>query len=324
RGAGGRAKENVRGRFPSRQTRGSRRAIRHMSEEQTKMPPAERSSSPADEGLASRMAAAEILYRVDQESGYADVLLGGRLPDFPPADRRLITRLVLGTLAWRGRLDYELAHLTGRKLEGIQPAALAIMRLGLFQLRFLDRIPQHAVVDTAVSLAKRIPEARKASGFVNAVMRRATRETAPMPARERNEKTFLAVAYSHPRWMVERFVDWFGVATAERLMTANNDAAPNAIRLNLASGSRAELVEKLNAEGFEVGAPGRAPETIVLGSAPNFESRAYRDGLFHAQSEASQMTARMLAPKVGATVVDCAAAPGGKATHLAEIVGEHG
>ena len=107
-------------------------------------------------------------------------------------------------------------------------------------------------------------------------------------------------------------------------MTANNDAAPNAIRLNLARGPRAELVEKLKAEGFEVGASGRAPETIVLSSAANFESSAYRDGLFHAQSEASQMTARMLAPRADATVVDCAAAPGGKATHLAEIVGERG
>jgi 16S rRNA (cytosine967-C5)-methyltransferase len=295
-----------------------------MSEEQAKVRPAARSSSRTDEGLASRMAAVEILYRVDQETAYADVLLGGRLPDFAPADRRLITRLVLGTLAWQGRLDYELAHLTGRKLAGIQSAALAIMRMGLFQLRFLDRIPVHAVVDTAVSIAKRIPEARKASGFVNAVMRRATRETVPMPTRERNEKSYLAVVYSHPRWMVERIVDWFGVANAERLMAANNEAAPNAIRLNLERGSRAELIERLSAESFAVGRSGRAPETIVLGSAPHFESRAYREGLFHAQSEASQMVARMLAPRVGATVVDCAAAPGGKATHLAELVGERG
>jgi 16S rRNA (cytosine967-C5)-methyltransferase len=285
---------------------------------------AARSSARTDEGLASRLAAVEILYRVDQESGYADVLLGGRLPDFAPADRRLITRMVLGTLAWRGRLDFELAHLTGRKLDGIQPVALAIMRMGLFQLRFLDRIPQHAVVDTAVSIAKRIPEARKASGFVNAVMRRATRETAPMPVRERNEKSFLAVAYSHPRWMVERFVDWFGVANAEHLMTANNDAAPNVIRLNLARGVRAKIIEQLATDGFEIGASGRAPETLVLSGAPNFESRAYREGLFHAQSEASQMAARMLAPRAGATVVDCAAAPGGKTTHLAEMVGERG
>ncbi|HYK63514.1 MAG TPA: transcription antitermination factor NusB, partial [Patescibacteria group bacterium] len=130
-----------------------------------------------DRGLASRFAAADILFRVERESAYADVLLGARLPDFAPADRRLITRLVLGTLAWRGRLDYELAHLTGRKIDGIQPAALAIMRMGLFQLRFLDRIPRHAIVDTAVSIAKKIADARKAAGFINAVMRRATRET---------------------------------------------------------------------------------------------------------------------------------------------------
>jgi 16S rRNA (cytosine967-C5)-methyltransferase len=285
---------------------------------------AERPGSRTDEGLASRMAAAEILYRVDRESAYADVLLGGRLPEFAPADRRLITRLVLGTLAWQARLDFELAHLTGRKLDGIQPAALAIMRMGLFQLRFLDRIPQHAVVDTAVSLAKRIAEARKASGFINAVMRRATRETPPMPSRERDEKTFLAITLSHPRWMVERFVEWLGAANAERLMTANNEAAPNVIRLNLARESRAEIIEKLNADGFEIGTPGRAPETIVLSGAPHFESHAYRDGLFHAQSEASQMVARMLAPAVGAAVVDCAAAPGGKLTHLAEIIGDRG
>src|ERR1700687_1141001 len=264
-----------------------------------------------DQGLASRLAAADILFSVDRESGYADVLLGARLPEFAPSDRRLITRLVLGTIAWQGRLDYELKYLTRRELVSIQPVALEILRMGLFQLRFLDRIPQHAVVDTSVSIAKRSAQARQASGFVNAVMRRATRETAPMPSREGNEKTFLAVAYSHPRWMVERFITWFGVADAERLMAANNEAAPNVIRLNLARGSRAELIERLTKEGFEIG-------------APQFESAAYRDGLFHAQSEASQMVARMLAPRAGATVVDCAAAPGGKSTHLAEIVGERG
>ena len=277
-----------------------------------------------DQGLASRLAAADILFRVDRESGYADALLGARLPEFAPADRRLITRLVLGTIAWQGRLDYELKHLTGRKLISIQPVALEILRMGLFQLRFLDRIPQHAVVDTAVSVAKRSAQARRAAGFVNAVMRRATRETAPMPSRERNEKSFLAIAFSHPRWMVERFVDWFGVADSERLMAANNDAAPNVIRLNLTRGSRAEILERLDKDGFEIGAGGRAAETIVLKSAPRFESVSYREGLFHAQSEASQMVARMLAPRAGATVVDCASAPGGKATHLAEMVGERG
>ncbi|MDO8433574.1 MAG: 16S rRNA (cytosine(967)-C(5))-methyltransferase RsmB [Candidatus Binatus sp.] len=278
----------------------------------------------ANEGIASRLAAVEILLRVDEQNGYADVLLGARLPEFKLSDRRLITRLVLGTIAWRARIDYELALLTGRRLDGIQPPVLAIMRMGLFQLRFLDRVPQHAVVDTAVSLAKRIPEARKASGFVNAVMRRATREQPALPNRARDENRFLAIAYSHPRWMVERFVASFGAADAERLMAANNEAAPNAIRLNLKRGTRDEIIARLIEEGFEIGDGGRAPETIVLNGAANFESSAYRDGLFHAQSEASQMVARMLAPPIGATVVDCAAAPGGKSSHLAEMVGERG
>src|SRR6266849_2027474 len=321
RGPGTRPKANSGGGFFPRQAHRSRRAARLMNENVVKAGPRSRER---DQGLASRLAAADILFRVDRESGYADVLLGARLPEFAPADRRLITRLVLGTIAWQGRLDYELERLTRRELISIQPVALEILRMGLFQLRFLDRIPQHAVVDTAVSIAKRNPQARRAAGFVNAVMRRATRETVPMPSRERNEKSFLAIAFSHPRWIVERFNDWFGVADAERLMAANNDAAPNVIRLNLARGSRIEIIDRLGKDGFEIGADGRAPETVVLKSAPRFESAPYREGLFHAQSEASQMVARMLAPCAGATVADCAAAPGGKTTHLAEIVGERG
>lgn len=292
-----------------------------MSEHLVKAGPRSRER---DQGLASRLAAADILFRVNRESGYADVLLGARLPEFAPADRRLITRLVLGTIAWKGRLDYELKHLTGRELISIQPVALEILRMGLFQLRFLDRIPQHAVVDTAVSIAKRNLQARRAAGFINAVMRRATRESVPMPSRERDERNFLAITLSHPRWMVERLVEWFGVTDAERLMAANNDAAPNVIRLNLARGSRGEIIERLDKDGFEFDPDGRAPETIVLKAAPRFASVSYREGLFHAQSEASQMVARMLAPRAGATVADCASAPGGKTTHLAELVGERG
>src|SRR5215471_19124356 len=114
-------------------------------------------------------------------------------------------------------------------------------------------------------------------------MRRATRDTVPLPPRDKDKFHHLAVKLSHPRWMVERFITWFGVEAAERLMTANNEAAPNVIRLNLARGTRDDLIEKLRADGFEIGAHGRASETLVLGGAPNFKSSAYRDGLFHAQ-----------------------------------------
>jgi len=276
----------------------------------------------AGPGLDSRRTAVEILMRVERERAFADVLLGHRLPDFEPRDRRLITSLVLGVLAWRGRLDYELTHLCARDTATIEPGVLTILRIGIYQLRFLTRIAKHAVVDTCVNLAKENETSRAATGLINAVLRRAAREQVPMPERNRDLVGYLAVAGSHPRWMVERFIEWFGADQAEKLMAANNAAAPNVIRLNRSRGSRAQLVERLRAEGFAFDDQPRLPETILLKSAANFESPAYREGLFHVQSEASQLVARLLAPGPAATILDCAAAPGGKTTHLAELADE--
>jgi len=278
----------------------------------------------ADPGVAVRRAALEILLRVENGGAYADVLLGSRLPEFAEADRRLLTRLVLGTLAWRGRLDYELERLARRPLGEVDPVVLEILRIGLFQLRFLDRIPKHAAVDTAVTLAHEHRRSRGAHGFVNAVLRAASRRAIALPPRSRDEFGYLAIKWSHPRWLVERMVEWFGGEGAEGVMAANNEAAPTAIRLNLGRGGRDEILARLERDGMEVASLGRFPETVILKGAPRFDSESFRAGLFHVQSEASQIVARLLAPARGATVADCAAAPGGKTTHLAELVGERG
>jgi 16S rRNA (cytosine967-C5)-methyltransferase len=283
-----------------------------------------RASARTAPGLAARKIALEILLDVDRHGAYADALLGGRIPALEAADRRLVTRIVLGSLAWRARLDFELERLAGRDLTKIQPAAVAIMRIGIFQLRFLDRIPKHAAVSTSVELAKESPEAKLAAGFINAVLRRAARETIALPDRESDELGYLALAYSHPRWLVERMIDWYGLDGAERAMAANNEAAPNAIRLNLERGSREEIVVRLAADGMEIDRAGRFPETAILAGAPRFDCDSYHQGLFHPQSEVSQMVARMLASREGAIVADLAAAPGGKTTHLAELAGASG
>jgi 16S rRNA (cytosine967-C5)-methyltransferase len=257
--------------------------------------------------------------RVESGGAYADVLLGNRLSEFEPNDRGLITRLVLGTIAWRARLDYELESLASRPLAELDPEVLQILRLALFQLRFLDRVPQHAVVDTAVNLTRGGIRIAKASGFINAVLRKATRERRALPQRDSDEIGYLAIAWSHPRWMVAKFVEQFGVADAERIMAANNEAAPTAIRLNPARGSLEEIRERIEREGIAIARQGIFPEMLVLDGAPRFDSKAFREGLFHVQSEASQVVSRLLAPTPNATVIDCAAAPGGKTTHLAEL-----
>src|SRR5438132_929714 len=117
-------------------------------------------------GLAARSAALQILVRVQQHGGFADVLLGRRMGAFGAADRRLLTQLVLGTLAWQGRLDFELAHHSARPLQKLAPQLLALLRMGLFQLRMLTRIPPHAAVDTAVTLAREAGYGH-AAGYVN-------------------------------------------------------------------------------------------------------------------------------------------------------------
>ncbi len=288
----------------------------------TARPPAPRGAAA---GVAARRAALEILLRVNRESAYADLLLGRRLPEFDESDRRLITRLVLGTLAWRGRLDDEIGRLASRPVEKIGPAVLEILRMALFQMRFLTRVPEYAAVDTAVGLARANPETRDAAGFINAVLRRAAREPgAAMVACSDDAEGRLAVQWSHPRWLAKKFIQWFGAEGAESLMAADNEAAPTAIRLNLARGARDDLIARIEADGMRVAGPGRFPETLLLSGAPGIGSESFRAGLFHAQSEASQMVARLLAPARDAVVADCAAAPGGKTTHLAELVGERG
>ncbi|HVN29708.1 MAG TPA: 16S rRNA (cytosine(967)-C(5))-methyltransferase RsmB [Candidatus Binataceae bacterium] len=275
-------------------------------------------------GVAARKAALEILLRVDREGAYADVLLGNRLPDFAPNDRGLVTLIVLGTIAWRDRLDFEIERLAARPLAKIDLAVLEILRLGLFQLRHLDRVPMHAAVDTAVTLANSDRRTRDAAGFVNAVLRKATRQGPPIFEIPNDDVGTLALKFSHPRWMAERLIATFGRADAETIMAADNEAAPTAIRLNLARASREEILSRIAHDGLGVAAEGRFPETLILKGSPHLDSASFREGLFHVQSEASQIIAHLLAPAPGATVVDCAAAPGGKATHLAELVGARG
>ncbi len=282
-----------------------------------------RAAAPESSGMRTRRTALDVLVRVTRERAYADVLLGHRLAGFAAPDRRLVTQLVLGTIAWQGRLDYELERVASRPFDSLAPEILAILRMALFQLRILTRIPPHAAVDTAVTLARETAGDGLAR-FVNAVLRNALRNPVAPPLREHDELGYLAAVHSHPRWLVAKFVEWFGALDAAAMLAANNQAAPNVMRLNLARGTAADLTARLEREGFEIASRGRFPETIVLGSAPLFDAHALRDGLCYPQSEASQLVARMLAPARDATVVDCAAAPGGKAAHLAELTGPGG
>ncbi|HWP65180.1 MAG TPA: 16S rRNA (cytosine(967)-C(5))-methyltransferase RsmB [Candidatus Limnocylindria bacterium] len=277
--------------------------------------------------LGARSVAHEVLVRVETSDAFADVLLGERLAASALAedDARLCTQLVYGTLAWQGRLDHHLAALFRRPLARLDPAVLCALRLGLYQLLFLTRVPAYAAIDTSVSLVAGL--GRGARGLVNALLRRAAagpHTLALPPAAERTRR--LAVEWSHPEWLVERWAAELPAGELEALLRADNEPPPTAVRVNPARGERAAIVAELAARSV-VARAGRWASTAVVierGGTRALGGQLLASGRVSFQSEASQLVVDLLAPRAGATILDACAAPGGKTTAIAERLGGRG
>lgn len=268
----------------------------------------------------ARALAHEVLVRVETTDAFADVLLADRLAagTLETRDRGLATELVYGTLVWQGRLDHHLGQLLHEPLARLDPPVRAALRLGLFQLVFLDRVPAYAAVDASVRLA-----GRRAGGLVNAVLRRAGRAGRAglaLPDARIDPIARLAVEWSHPRWLVERWVDELGHDAAAALLEANTRAPAVALRVNPRRTTRDALRDALAAAGVPT-EPGRlAPGALVVGANAGRlrEVGVYRDGHFSFQGEASQRVAELVDAPPGTRVLDACAAPGGKALAIAE------
>ncbi|MCS7172289.1 MAG: 16S rRNA (cytosine(967)-C(5))-methyltransferase RsmB [Armatimonadetes bacterium] len=271
----------------------------------------------------ARALALQILHRVEVEGAFSNVLLANLRARQALSDRdvELATALVLGVLRWRGRLDYVLERLLAEPLERLPPRIRIILRMGAFQLLFLDRVPAYAAVHESVELARRHGH-RGTAALVNAVLRRLEREGEPPPPEDPVEA--LAVRQSHPRWLVERWVARWGVEEAELLCAANNRTPPAFLRVNLLRATVEEVQTRLRRAGVET-APGSFPDSLrVLSGPPAERMRVVEEGLAWPQDEGSMAVVRALDPQPGEVVVDACAAPGGKTTHMAALMGNAG
>lgn len=286
---------------------------------------AEHHRPPASSEHAARQLAWEILQRVE-DGAFADALLGHRLSGgkLEPRDAGLVTRLVYSTLTWQTYLDHLLAPFSRRPLTQVDPPIRSLLRMAMAQMCVLTRVPSFAAVDTAVELAK--SHGRGAAGFVNAVLRKAAGkwQSVPLPPTD-DRPAFLSVRWSHPRWLVERWLEIYGDSETEALLQANNEPAPTVVRANRLRCDPRELLIELRALGLEVEPCRYAPLGLRLDHAPGLDRLpAYRDGVFSLQGEASQLVAHILAARPGEKVLDVCAAPGGKSLHSAELMDDRG
>ena len=262
----------------------------------------------------ARRAAYKVLRRVFEDGAWADRALHSAAGGLDPRERALATQLAYGAVQRAATLDHIAERLSGRS--DLDPPVRAALRLGLFQIAFLDAIPDHAAVNASVALARR--DAPRAAGLVNAVLRRAAREAGEIVDALTDETPEdAALKHSVPAWLAERWFAELGPDEARALLSAVNEPAESALRVNTLVATRDEVLAEV---------PGHAApqdqDAIVLDAPFDAHGHPLFDrGAYHPQSRASQRVARALDPRPGERVLDLCAAPGGKTTHLAALMG---
>jgi len=274
-----------------------------------------------------RLLAVKVLARVE-EGASASAALDEALvkAEMDARDRGFATELVDGTLRWQGRLDYQLGQVSDKPMAKLDAPVRAVLRLGAYQLTLLERVPAHAAVDSSVKLARRLAH-EGAAKFVNAVLRRLEREkeTLPFPDRAENPVGYLAVVYSHPAWLVARWLERFGMEETEALLEIDNTPPPVTLRANRRWVTREGLQTILRMHGIETEPTPISAWGLILPARGNpREMEEYREGLFSVQGEGSMLMVELLRPGRNRDGWDLCAGVGGKTTHLAEWTDDSG
>jgi 16S rRNA (cytosine967-C5)-methyltransferase len=276
-----------------------------------------------------RHQAVDILISVSNSRAFAGDLLDACLDEqnlSGTADGRLLTHLVYGVLRMQAHLDWILAGLYRGDYDKMEQGIKNILRSGLYQLKFSDRLPAFAVVDEAVKIAKRLNAG--AGGLVNAVLRSYLRNTDKItfPSLGKNPAEHIAARYSHPLWLVKTWLDIYGREETIALCQAHNELPPLMIRANTLKISRQVLEERLQSEDFHC-APARfSPDGIRLIESPRpvQKTALFKEGLLRLQDEAAQLISYLVSPGSGESVLDVCAGSGGKALHLAALMNNSG
>jgi 16S rRNA (cytosine967-C5)-methyltransferase len=275
-----------------------------------------------------RKFAFDVLNTIDRGQRTLDSVL----EDFSDAeiyrpDRALFQALVYGVLRWRKRLDYIISHFSNTRFNRIHPEVLNILRLALFQIIYLDRIPDSAAVNTAVELAKN-RGTPWVVGYVNGLLRSAVRDyqNLHLPNLKTDPVAALALVKSFPEWIIRRWVERYGPDTTALLCDSQNTIPPLTIRTNTIKTTPDKLIAALGEEAEQIEPAPHAPDGIYLNNpaTPIAGMNTFRAGWFQVQDEAAQLVSLLLDPQPGETVLDACAGLGGKTGHIAQLMQDKG
>jgi 16S rRNA (cytosine967-C5)-methyltransferase len=276
----------------------------------------------------ARETALSILEKWEERQAYSNLLLNQVLQASPlnEKDKRLVTELVYGTIQRKNTLDWILNQLVKKGVGSLELWVRQLLRLGIYQLLYLDKIPERAAIYETVQISKKRGH-RGISGLVNGVLRSFLRNRRRLTPKK-NPQTLAekAVSYSHPGWMIERMEQAYGEEETKAALLSNHHPPRVSVRVNRLKMDRDVFIKEWNATGNgRAEASGIAPEGVAIsgGGNPAF-TPWFREGYCTIQDESSMLVARVLAPAPGMKVLDVCAAPGGKTTHLAELMKNQG
>ncbi|AIC94882.1 16S rRNA (cytosine(967)-C(5))-methyltransferase RsmB [Shouchella lehensis] len=269
-----------------------------------------------------REVAMDALVKIEKNQAYSHLLVNHTLKEagLSHQDTGLLTELVYGTVARRLTLDYYLAPFLTKSKKKRELWVDVLLRLSVYQMVYLDRIPDRAIVHEAVTIANKRGH-KGISGLVNGVLRSIQREGLPTFSAIKDEVARLAIETSHPEWLLKKWIEQYSYDEARAMAFINNEPPETSLRVNRMKATVEQVIRKLDEEGVEVVPSVLLPDLAVIVKKGNpFSTAAYQNGYFTAQDEASMLVGLLVGAEENMDVLDTCAAPGGKTTHLAETL----
>ncbi|MGM8211802.1 16S rRNA (cytosine(967)-C(5))-methyltransferase RsmB [Virgibacillus sp. W0430] len=266
----------------------------------------------------------DLLLRMEEGGGYSHLLISNEIKrkNILVKDEGLFTEIVYGTMERKLTLDFYLQSFI-KKSSKIEAWVRMLLRMSVYQIVYLDKVPDYAVINEAVEIAKQRGHKGIAS-LVNGVLRNIIRNGVPNTDEIKNERERLAIETSHPEWLVNRWVQNYGFATTKQMCEANLNHNPISVRVQQLKLTRNEAMDQLRKEGYEIKPSLLAKHGIIIERGNIMKSQLFLDGCLTIQDQASMLVAEMLNVSPNMVVLDACSAPGGKATHIAEMMENKG